>query len=292
MTLIFLELLPVGFLQSLILALVAMGVMIPFRFLNFSDLTSEGTYPLGGCLCACLLVHGMSPLLATTLAVFVCGVTGLFTALIHLKLKVNTLLAGIILATILYSVNLRLMGKPSLALFSQATLFSELTEQLDIRIMLMSVLDLILLFLFYIFLKTEKGLRLRSVGLNPSVAKKQGVRVNSYIFLGLFLGNALAGLAGVLMIQNQGYADVGMGVGIVIHALASLMIGESLLGTKTVLRQCLSPLLGALIYQQIQGVAIASGLAPSDLKMMTGVIVLLAIGLRQIREKQNFKMSY
>ena len=275
-------LVPTGIAQCLVLSLVAIGVMIPFRLINFPDLTAEGAYPLGGALCAYLILSGCPPLLATLLASLAGGVLGIGTALIHLRFRVNTLLAGIILSTMVYSINLRIMGKPNLALFENATLFSNLLDIISYKILFLLALNACIIFFLYRYLMTEKGLRLRAVGLNPLFAERQGISLSPYILLGLFLGNALSSFAGSLMVQIQQYADVGMGVGIVIHALAALMIGESIIGTQTFFRQLLAPLIGAIIYQQIQGLAISCGLAPSDLKFMTGFIVLLAMGYKTL----------
>lgn len=275
------ELILSGLLQGLVLAFVAFGVMIPFRLLNFPDLTAEGAYPLGGTLCAVLLMIQTPPLFAVGVASLVAGFMGIATAYIHLRLRVNTLLAGIIVSTMLYSVNLRLMGKPNVALFAQKTLFS--TDSILLRsLLLLGILSTLLISLF-LFLRTKWGLRLRAVGLNPEFATRQGFDMSRYTFLGLFLGSCCVGLAGSLTVQLQSYADIGMGVGIVIHALAALMIGESLIGSQTLGRQLLAPLIGALIYQQIQGFALFLGLVPSDLKLFTGITILtvIALGLRK-----------
>lgn len=271
------SLLPIGIVQGLILSLVAIGVMIPFRLINFPDLSAEGAYPLGGALCASLILMGFSPILATFLATLVGGLLGIGTAFIHLRLKINTLLAGIILSTMVYSINLRIMGKPNLALFENLTLFSGVLDLAVYKILFLLALNGIFIFLLYRYLITEKGLRFRAVGFNPLFAKRQGIKLSHYVLLGLFLGNALNSFAGSLMAQMQQYADIGMGVGIVIHALAALMIGESLIGRYTLFRQLLAPVVGAFIYQQIQGFALSCGLAPSDLKLITGLIVLVAI---------------
>lgn len=276
----YLSLAPSGLLYSFILAMVALGVMIPFRLLNFPDLTAEGAYPLGGALTATLLIHGCSPMNALFLATFCGGLLGLGTAYLHLRLKLNTLLCGIILSTMMYSVNLRLMAKPNVPLFDVVQIFPA-------NMLLLCLLNVSFLIACYFFLCTEKGLRFRAVGLNPYCSAKQSISVSRYIFLGLFLGNGFSALAGSLMVQVQHYADISMGLGIVIHALAALMIGESLLGTQTLLRQLAAPLVGAVIYQQIQGMALAMGLAPTDLKLMTGIIVLLAISYKQFTYKQK-----
>lgn len=276
----FLEIAPTGFLQGLILSLLVIGVMIPFRLLDFPDLTAEGSYPLGGALCASLIVSGTSPALSLIIASICAGIVGIGTALIHIRYKVNTLLAGIILSTMVYSVNLRAMGKPNIALFNHSTLFDDLSSGLSSQLIALLIINILIIGFLFLFLNTEKGLCFRAVGLNPQFAKKQGINLNSNIISGLFIGNATCGLAGALLVQIQGYADIGIGVGIVIHALAAMMIGEKIIGTNTIPRLVIAPFIGSLIYQQIQGFALAAGLAPSDLKFITGAIVLGIIALK------------
>ncbi|MDF1678620.1 MAG: hypothetical protein P1U32_08015 [Legionellaceae bacterium] len=273
------ELMLMGLLQGLVLAIITYGVMIPLRLLNFADLTAEGSYPFGGAICAVLMTMGMPPMFALLIVVFLAGFVGVLTALIHLKLRVNTLLAGIIVSTMLYSVNLRLMGKPNLALFNVPLLFSNHGFVLKVAFLLSLLLCLIAP--LSLLLKTEFGLRLRAVGLNVSFSKRQGISHTSYTLFGLFLGNAYIGLAGGLIVQLQQYMDINLGVGIVIHALASLMIGECMVKTHTMQRQLLAPLVGAIVYQQIQGLALFMGFAHSDLKLLTGLIVLSVIALRR-----------
>lgn len=274
------EIAPSGLLQGLLLSILVTGVMIPFRLLNFPDLTSEGAYPLGGAMCASLIVAGFHPALALSAACICAGFLGTGTAIIHIKYKVNTLLAGIILSTMIYSVNLRAMGKPNIALFELPSLFNDLSSGLFSQIIILLIINAIILTGLYLFLNTEKGLRFRAVGLNPKFAERQGVNLNKNIIAGLFIGNALSGLAGGLLVQIQGYADIAIGVGIVIHALAAMMIGEKIVGTNSTLKLVIAPFIGSIIYQQIQGIALIAGLAPSDLKLLTGAIVLGIIALR------------
>ena len=273
------ELILTGILQGLVLSFVAYGVMIPLRLINFPDLSSEGAYPLGGAICATLIIANISPILAVILACLSSGIIGIFTALIHIRLKVNTLLAGIILSTMLYSVNLRLMGKPNIALFEYPILFADYNVTSKILILLSIIAALIIP--LALFLRTEKGLRMRAIGLNPEFSKRQSISITKYSILGLFIANCYTGLAGSLVVQLQSYMDIGIGVGIVIHALAALMIGETIVGNSTLNRQLLAPLVGALVYQQIQGVALTLGLAPSDMKLLTGSIVLIVIALKK-----------
>lgn len=277
------DLLQAGLLQGLILSLVAIGVMIPFKLLNLPDLSAEGAYPLGGALAASLIMLNVSPVLATLLAMLAGGVIGLCTAFVHIRFKVNSLLAGIIISTMVYSINLRVMGKPNIGLFDANNLFTNFQNSFTFEFMSLLLIVLGLLLVIYRYLMSEKGLCFRAVGLNPKFAQRQAIGLTPYILLGFFVGNALSAIAGALMVQMQQYADIGMGVGIVIHALAALMIGESLIGSQTLLKQILAPLVGALIYQQIQGLIMTTGVAPSDMKLFTGAIVLAAIGYRQVR---------
>lgn len=272
-----------GVLQSLVLALVAYAVMIPFRLLNFSDLTAEGAYPLGGAISAGLFLAGLPPFLVMILASVATGLMGVCTGLICLRLRVNSLLAGIILSMMMYSVNLRILGKSNVALFEIGLESSSLSV-----LSFLTLLMVMIILLLHLFLKTEFGLRLRAVGFNPEFVKSQRVSVAAYTMLGLFLAGCLTGLAGSIMVQLQSYMDVSMGIGIVIHALAALMIGEKLVGKNTLKRQLAAPLVGALIYQQIQGMVLFLGLAPSDLKFFTGALVLFIMAIQRREMKADF----
>ncbi|PPE03389.1 ABC transporter permease [Holospora curviuscula] len=267
------ELLYTGILQGLILAIIAFGIMIPFRFLDFPDLTAEGAYPLGGAVCACLMVAGIPKILAIMGAIIAGGLLAVGTSQVALRLKVNSLLAGIILSTMAYSVNLRIMGKPNIALFEMGGI------NLDLISLIMVVILCIIP--FALFLHTDFGLRFRTIGSNAKFAIKHGISVHKYTSLGLFIAGSMFGLAGSLIVQMQQFMDVGMGVGIVIHGLASLMIGESIVSNRTISKQLAAPIIGALIYQQIQGIALSFGLAPSDLKFFTGSIVLIVLAIQK-----------
>ncbi len=267
------ELLHTGILQGLILAIIAFGIMIPFRFLDFPDLTAEGSYPLGGAVCASLIVSGIPQILAIMGGVIAGGLLAVGTSQVALRLKVNSLLAGIILSTMAYSVNLRIMGKPNIALFDMGGINLDLIS--------LTIIVMLCIIPFALFFHTDFGLRFRTIGNNPNFAIHSGISINKYTSLGLFIAGSMFGLAGSLMVQMQQFMDVGMGVGIVIHGLASLMIGESIMGNSTIPKQLAAPIIGALIYQQIQGIALSFGLAPSDLKFFTGSIVLIVLGLQK-----------
>jgi putative ABC transport system permease protein len=267
-----------GLQQGSILAIIAYGIMIPFRFLDFADLTADGAYPLGGAICAFCISNGIHSLVAIPCSMICAGIMGICTALINLKFRVNSMLAGIILSTMAYSVNLRIMGKPNIALFDCGGLFD---ANISINMLIITTLLAVCMIPFAIFLRTNFGLRFRAVGLNPNFAKQQGISIEKYTIFGLFVAGSMFGLAGSLIVQLQNYMDVGIGVGILIHGLASLMIGEAMIGNASLNRQLLAPLLGALVYQQVQGTALSLGLAPSDLKFFTGTIVLLVIAFQK-----------
>lgn len=277
------DIVPAGFMQSLILAYLALGIIIPFRALNFADLSAEGSYPFGACLCAVLLMQGYSPWVAILVALMGGVLVGFCTALLHIYLKINSLLAGIILATMLYSVNLRMMGKPNIPLFTEPTIFSGIESSLHLKIIFLFLLLSIVAGMVYWFFKSEKGLRLRATGLNPVMAQAQGVPLKLYILLGVGLGNGLNALSGALIAQSQGFAEVNMGMGVVINGLAAVMIGEVILGLNKTYKMVLAPIIGAIIFQQLQGIIMALGLQPSDFKFVTGLLIILILGLRQVK---------
>lgn len=267
------DLIHTGILQGLILAIIAFGMMIPFRFLDFPDLTAEGAYPLGGVICASLLVVGAPPILAIIASIITGGLMAIATSQIALRLKVHSLLAGIILSTMAYSVNLRIMGKPNMALFA--------VEVINFDILTLFFIILCLFSFVAVFLYTDFGIRFRTIGSNPKFASISGISVNKYTALGLFIAGGMFGLAGSLIVQIQQFVDVGMGVGIVIHGLASLMIGEAIVGNNIIKKQLVAPLIGALVYQQIQGLVLSFCLVPSDLKFFTGCVVLIVLALKK-----------
>lgn len=266
-----------GLQQGMILAIVAYGIMIPFRFLNFPDLTAEGAYPLGGAICAVCLSSGHPIFISILLGAASAGIAGICTGLIHLKLRIDSMLSGIILSTMIYSINLRIMGKPNISLFDSNLLFgADITD----NIITIALIILIFIIPFVLFLYTDIGLRFMAVGENAALMKSYKVNVNKYLLFGLFLSCSLIGLAGGIIVQLQSYMDISMGIGIIIHGLTSLMIGEAIIGNQTLERQLLAPLIGAVIYQQAQGIALSMGLAPSDLKLFTGVVVLCVIATK------------
>jgi putative ABC transport system permease protein len=283
----FWNLVPVTLVQSMLYAFVALGVMIPFRLLAFPDLTSEGSFPLGGCLCGVLMVAGVSPFLATSAAVVAGMVAGLVTAFVHLRFRINTLLAGILVMTILYSVNLRVLGKANVALIDIDSVLHAVSPavvtDVKLQIAVFGVLALALLGALWWLLSTQVGLSLRAVGANAALAPALAINPWTYILAGLALANGLSALAGALAVQLQGFADVHMGFGVLINGLAAVIIGETLIGRATVLRQLAAPLVGSLVYYQLVSLGLALGLKPADLKLATGLFVLVTLALPAMR---------
>lgn len=285
----FLNLVPVTLAQSLIYAFVALGIMIPFRLLSFPDLTSEGAFPLGGCVCAALLVAGVAPLAATLAGVIAGVLAGATTALVHLRFRINPLLSGILVFTGLYSINMRILGRSNVAMFGADNIFAQINPAILTDVTLQVVTFGIIVAAVFIalrwYLMTQSGAAMRVIGINPELAPSLGIAPWVYTVAGLGMASGLTALGGALIVQLQGYADVGMGTGILINGLASLVIGETITGRRTVLRQLLAPIVGAIAYYQLLSLALSLGLQPSDLKIATAVLVLVTLGLPFARER-------
>ena len=280
----FLNLVPVTLVQGLLYGFIALGVMIPFRMLAFPDLTSEGSFPLGGCLCAVLILAGANPLAATVLALGAGMLAGLATAFIHLRFRINTLLAGILVMPILYSVNLRVLGRANVALLGTDSVLSPaMIASVPLQIAFFAALAAALLAALLWLTRTEIGLSTRAVGANAALAPALGINPWTFVLGGLALANGLSALAGALAVQLQGFADVHMGFGVLINGLAALIIGETLLGRQSVARQLAAPVLGSLVYYQLVSLGLALGLKPADLKLATGLFVLATLALPALR---------
>ncbi len=278
----FYNLIPITLAQGLLYAFIAMGVLIPFRILNVPDMTAEGSFPLGGCVIAALTTAGLHPVLGTLVAACAGFLAGTCTALINLKFKVHSLLAGILTITMLWSIDLRIMGKPNTPLFGLPNVFDwihpAILASLTLQCLLFFALLLTVTLVLWWALHTDLGLAMRGVGANNQLAPALGINSTRYIVFGLGIANAITATAGALLAQSQGYADVGMGFGMLVNGLASVIIGEAITGRRTLLRQLLAPMVGSLIYYQLSSLALSMGLAPSDLKLITGLFVLATIG--------------
>ena len=292
---IFVSLIPVTLAQSLILSFVVLAIMIPFRILSFPDLTSEGAYPLGGAVGAVAIVAGVPSYLAVLLAFAAGFLAGTVTAFIHLRFRIHTLLAGILVTTMLYSVNLRILGQPNIPLFRETKVF----DYLDLgpgmvnleKIFLAGVLTILVFLGLRFWFKTERGIAMRAVGDNPDMAEAQGNNVNRYIFLGVGIAGGFSAFSGSLMVQSQSFTDVNMGLGILINALAALMIGEAITGRRKILNQLAAPFIGSIVYYQLISLCLAAGVTPSDLKIATGVFVLAMLAGPALSGKKRGRMT-
>lgn len=278
---IYISLIPVTLAQSLILSFIVLAIMIPFRVLGFPDLTSEGAYPLGGCVCGVSLLAGAHPLFALAISAVAGFLAGCATAFIHLRFRIHTLLAGILITTMLYSTNLRIMGKANLPVFNALKIYALLPfdpgSATNAKIIVVGCLAFIVFTLLSAWFLTELGTAMRAVGSNPAMAEAQGISVWRATVGGVGLAGAFSAFGGGLMVQSQGFSDVNMGLGILINALAALMIGEAVVGKRGIGRMVAAPFVGAIVYYQLISLCLAAGLPPGDLKIATGLFVLIML---------------
>ena len=269
--------------QSLIFAIMVLGVYISFRILNFPDMTVDGTFPLGAAISAKLLTLGVNPYL-TLLVVLIAGATaGAITGLIHAKLKVKDLLAGILVMTALYSVNLRVMGKSNIPLFEEDNIFN--TEYS----MMITIVVLILIskFLLDYLLKTKFGFALKALGDNENLIVSLGLNEEKYKIYGLMIANAFVAFSGAVLAQYQGFADVGMGTGIIVIGLASIIIGDTLFGKRRRLAGTTIVIIGSILYRGVIAVTLSMGMDASDLKLITSVIVIIILWIQKQKDKRR-----
>ncbi|NLX62051.1 MAG: ABC transporter permease [Tissierellia bacterium] len=263
--------------QGLIFAILAMGIFISYKVLNIADLSVEGTFPFGAFIFAKFIAMGVDPIISTILAFAIGTLAGLMTAVLFIKLKIKPLLAGILTMTMLYSVNLRINGKSNIPLFNYDSIF-----QLLPVLLLLALLVVVIKILLDTFLKTEIGYLLIATGDNETLVKSLGANSNKYKIIGLMLSNGLIALSGALMAQYQGFVDITMGTGVIVIGLASIIIGDTIKKNSTILANTTRAIIGAIIYKIIGGIAIDLGLAPSDLKAISAIIVILFIAYNNL----------
>lgn len=271
--------------QGLIFGIMALGVYISYKILDFPDLSVDGSFPLGAAVTAASLTSGMSPAIACVLSLLAGAMAGGITGVLHVKLKITNLLSGIIVMTGLYSVNLRIMGKANIPLFNNKTIFSGSNNTLIVILIFVLVMKYILDF----FLDTKIGFLLKATGDNPKLITSLGIDKGMIKILGLAISNALVALSGSIMAQYQSFSDVGMGSGIVVMGLASIILGEALFKKLSWVKLTTVAVLGAILYKLSIGVALKLGLEPTDLKLITSVIVVCALGLSQNKLKLKIK---
>ena len=269
--------------QSLIFAIMVLGVYISFRILNFPDMTVDGTFPLGAAISAKLLTLGVNPYLTLLVALISGAAAGAVTGLIHVKLKVKDLLAGILVMTALYSVNLRVMGKSNIPLFEEDNIFN--TEYS----MMITIVVLILIskFLLDYLLKTKFGFALKALGDNENLIVSLGLNEEKYKIYGLMIANAFVAFSGAVLAQYQGFADVGMGTGIIVIGLASIIIGDTLFGKRRRLAGTTIVIIGSILYRGVIAVTLSMGMDASDLKLITSVIVIVILWIQKQKDKRR-----
>jgi putative ABC transport system permease protein len=277
---------------GLIFGLVALGVFLSFRIINFPDLTVDGSFPLGGAVAAALIVAGVNPFAATAAAIVAGALAGYLTAWLNVQLRIMQLLASILVMIALYSVNLRIMGKPNVALINDATVFSLLEfggiPDYWAKPIVLLVIVIAAKALIDLFFASEVGLAMRATGSNPRMARAQGISTDRQTVWGLALSNALVALAGALFVQTQGGADISMGIGTIVIGLAAVIIGETILPARSLVVTTLACILGAVLYRFFIALALNSdfiGLKAQDLNLVTAVLVAFALLVPTYRRK-------
>lgn len=276
--------------QGLMWSMLAIGVFLSFRVLDVPDMTCEGSFPLGAAIAASLISAGASPLWAVLGAMAGGILAGSVTGVLYTKLKIPAILSGILTMIALYSINLHVMGKANISLLRADTIFS-LTAGIfyvspSVASFIVPTLFILIIAVFiYWFFGTELGMCIRATGDNPQMVRAQGVDTDSMIILGLCLSNGLIGLCGAVVAQNNGFADVGMGIGTIVIGLASVIIGEVILGADSFSSSLMAVILGSVIYRIVIAVVLYLGMPPNDLKLFTAIIVMIALALPLIKDK-------
>lgn len=275
-------------LQGLCFSALALGIYISMKIFNIPDITTDGSYTLGGAVTGILLTHHQPSYIILPAVIIAGGIAGALTGIIHTKLKINALLAGILVMTALYSVNLTIMGRSNLPLISVPSIFTLLnlaTDPNQNTFWILSVFVIIITFLIGYLLKTDFGLAMRATGNSESMIRALGVNTDRMKITGLALANALTALSGYLIVQLQGFADISMGIGIVIVGLGSVIIAETLINWFRITKVWLSLVLilgGAVVFQLVLAVTLAIGVDPVLLKIVTAGFVLLIVGLPRL----------
>jgi putative ABC transport system permease protein len=268
---------------GLLWAVMTIGVYITYRILDIADLTVEGSIALGAAIAAKAISNGINPFVATAMALIGGLAAGLITGLLHTKLKIPALLAGILTMIALYSVNLRVMGKANISLLRTDTVYTAFenmglsSTNAVIVLGLISVISVVLI--LYWFFGTEIGCSIRATGDNPHMVRAQGIDTNVMKIIGLVISNGLVAISGALIAQSQSFADVQMGTGSIVIGLASVIIGEVLFGKKHFMSRLVSLVLGAITYRIIIALVLKLGMPANDLKLFTAITVAIALAL-------------
>lgn len=278
--------------QGLLWSIMVLGIYLSFRVLNYADLTVEGSFPLGAAVAAKLISEGFDPWLSIAVALVAGVLAGMITGILHTQLKIAPLLSGILSMTALYSINLRIMGKANISLLRLDTIVTQLVDwgipESWVILFIGLVASALVVILLWLFLNTELGFAMRATGDNQQMIRSLGVNTNSIKIIGLAISNSLVALSGALIAQHQNFADVGMGIGTIVIGLASVIIGEVLFGTTTIMRTLIAVVFGSIVYRTVIAIVLELGLPPTDLRLFTAIIVTLALASPVFKERVQF----
>lgn len=284
--------------QGILWGLMALGVYITFRLLDIADMTVDGAFSTGGAVCAVCIVNGMNPLVAILLSTIAGGIAGLITGILHTRCEIPAILAGILTQIGLYSINLRIMGRSNTPLLQQETIFSQWEDLTGLSsnwvvLIIGIIIAIAIIAILYWFFGTELGSSIRATGNNEQMVRALGVNTNVTKTIGLVIANALVALSGALVTQQQGYADVRMGTGAIVIALASIVIGEVIFGQKGSFgMRFTSIVVGSILYRIIVAVVLQLGLNTDDLKLLTAILVAIALTVPIVMNKQKQLAMY
>ena len=284
--------------QGILWGIMALGVYITFRLLDFADLTVDGSFATGGAVCAVLVSSGWDPFLSVIIAMLAGFAAGFITAILHTKCEIPAILAGILTQIGLYSINLRIMGRSNTPLLQFDTIFSKLSDILNIPSAWVSmivgvIIAIIIIVVLYWFFGTEIGSAVRATGNNERMVRSLGGNTNTTKIIGLMLSNGLIAIAGALVTQSQGYADVKMGIGAIVIGLASIVIGEVIFGKKAGFAiRLTSIVVGSIVYRIIVAIVLQLGMNTDDLKLLTAVLVAVALSIPVIMNKRKQVAMY
>lgn len=275
--------------QGVLWALLAIGVFLTFRILDIADLTAEGSFPLGAGIAAVSITNGLSPIVACLLGFLGGAAAGLVSGLLHTKLKIPALLAGIITMTGLYSVTSRIMGAPNLSLLGQKNVFTwaeSLGVSKENAVLIAGLLvALIVVTLLVLFLRTETGLAIRATGDILAMSEANGINTDTMKIIGYMISNGCIALSGSLLAQNNGFADLNSGIGTIVIGLASIIIAEVLFRNQPLLLRLLTIILGAVIYRFILALVFELNVQPSDSKLASALVLVICLSFPQIQQK-------
>lgn len=281
---------------GLIYALVALGVLISYKILDFPDLTADGSFPLGGAVCVVCILNQIDPWLATLFGMFAGAFAGVVTATLYIGFKIEKLLSSILMMIALYSINLRIMGMPNLALLGEATIYDVIPIETDfqlalVRLAMAALIVVVAKILFDLFFSTQIGLAVRATGTNPRMAKAQGIAINKMTILGMAISNGLIALAGALYVQSNGGVDISIGVGTIVIGLAAVIIGEAIFSAKRIVWLTTAVIIGSILYRAFIALALNNetlntiGFGPQDLNLITALLVVFVLVLPKMKQR-------